>query len=76
MSSTWMKLSLSVLGMAPLNWTMTVLAARMAACIASTETPSEQNPCASGGVAFTSTASSGISRLSNSRGTSERKTGT
>ena len=38
---------------------MTVFAARIAACIASTLVPSEQNPCASGGVAFTKTASSG-----------------
>ena len=54
-----MKLSPSVRGIDRLNWTMTVVAARMAACIASTEVPSEQNPCASGGVAFTKTASSG-----------------
>ena len=62
--------------MAELNWTMTVRAARMAACIASTEVPSEQNPCASGGVALTKTASSGRRPVSNRRGTSDRKTGT
>ena len=59
MSSTWMKLSPSVRGIAALSWTMTVVAARIAACIASTDAPSEQNPCASGGVALTRTASSG-----------------
>lgn len=32
------------------SWAMTVVAARMAACIASTDTLSEQNPCRSGGV--------------------------
>ena len=73
---TWMKLSPSVRGIAWLNWTMTVLAARIAACIASTDVPSEQKPCASGGVAFTKTASSGSIPLSNRRGTSDRKTGT
>ena len=55
---------------------MTVFADRMAACIASTLVPSEQNPWASGGVALTKTASSGSDPLSNSRGTSDRKTGT
>ena len=54
-----MKLSPSVRGIAWLNWTMTVFAAAIAACIASTDTPSEQNPWASGGVALTKTASSG-----------------
>ena len=45
---------------------MTVFACRIAACIASTEVPSEQKPWASGGVAFTNTASSGSAPLSNS----------
>ena len=71
-----MKLSPSVRGIAALNWTMTVRAARIAACIASTEVPSEQKPCASGGVALTNTASSGSRPLSNRRGTSDRKVGT
>ena len=44
---------------ARLNWTMTVFAARIAACIASTDVPSEQKPWASGGVTLTKTASSG-----------------
>ena len=55
---------------------MTVFAARIAACIASTLVPSEQNPWRSGGVALTSTTSSGSARESNRLGTSERKTGT
>ena len=76
MSSTWMKLSPSVRGIERLSWTTTVFAARIAACIASTLVPREQKPCASGGVALTSTTSSGSARLSNSRGMSERKTGT
>ena len=59
MSSTWMKLSPSVRGIDRLSWTMTVFAARMAACIASTLVPSEQKPWASGGVALTRTTSSG-----------------
>ena len=63
MSSTWMKLSPSVRGIDRLSWTMTVVAARMAACIASTLVPSEQNPWASGGVALTNTASSGRAPL-------------
>ena len=54
---------------------MTVFAARIAACIASTLVPSEQNPWRSGGVALTKTASSGNARDSKRRGTSERKTG-
>ena len=77
MSSTWMKLSPSVRGIDRLSWTMTVFAARIAACIASTDVPSEQKPCASGGVALTK---HGVERQraasSNSRGTSDRKTGT
>ncbi len=76
MSVTWMKLSPSVRGMEWLNWTMTVFAARTAVCIASTLVPSEQNPCESGGVALTNTASSGSAPLANRRGTSDRKTGT
>ena len=76
MSSTWMKLSPSVRGIDRLSWTTTVVAARMAACIASTLVPSEQNPWASGGVALTNTTSSGRAPLSNRRGTSDRKTGT
>ena len=71
-----MKLSPSVRGIDRLSWTMTVFAARTAACIASTLVPSEQNPWRSGGVALTKTASSGSAPLSNSRGTSDRKTGT
>ena len=71
-----MKLSPSVRGIALLNWTMTCRAARIAACIASTEVPSEQKPWASGGVALTKTASSGSRPASNSRGTSDRKVGT
>ena len=59
MSSTWTKLSPSVRGIDRLSWTMTVFAARIAACIASTLVPSEQNPWASGGVALTNTTSSG-----------------
>ena len=63
-----MKLSPSDPGTARLNCTITVFAARIAACIASTLVPSEQNPCSSGGVAFTNTASSGISaRVEESR---------
>ncbi len=76
MSSTWMKLSPRVRGIDALSWTTTVLAARIAACIASTLVLSEQKPWASGGVAFTNTTSSGMARLSNRRGMSERKTGT
>ena len=70
-----MKLSPRVRGIAVLNWTMTCFAARMAECIASTDVPSEQNPCASGGVALTKTASSGSRPESNSRGTSDRNVG-
>ena len=55
---------------------MTVFAARIAACIASTDVPSEQKPWLSGGVALTNTASSGRAPESNSRGTSDRKIGT
>ena len=51
-------------------------AARIAACIASTDVPSEQNPWESGGVALTRTASSGSAPVVNRAGTSERKTGT
>ena len=76
MSFTWMKLSPSVRGMARFSWTTTVFAARIAACIASTLVPSEQNPWSSGGVALTKTTSSGSAPLSKSRGTSDRKTGT
>ena len=76
MSSTWTKLSPSVRGIDRFSWTTTVFAARIAACIASTLVPSEQNPWASGGVALTNTASSGSAPISNSRGTSDRKTGT
>ena len=76
MSFTWMKLSPSVRGIAALNCTITVRAARIAAWIASTDVPSEQKPWASGGVALTSTASSGRAPDSNSCGTSDRKTGT
>ena len=50
---TWMNDSPSVRGIAALNWTMTVFAAPIAACMASTDVPSEQNPWASGGVALT-----------------------
>ena len=75
-SSTWMKLSPSVRGMERFSCTITVFAAVIAACIASTDVPREQKPCASGGVAFTNTASSASAPDSNSRGTSERKTGT
>ena len=66
----------SVRGIDGLNCTMTVFAASIAACIASTDTPSEQNPCASGGVTLTNTASSGQAPELNSAGTSERNTGT
>ena len=76
MSLTWMKLSPRVRGIDRLSCTMTVFAARMAACMASTLVPSEQKPCASGGVALTRTTSSGIEPESNRCGTSERKTGT
>src|SRR4029078_7980520 len=76
MSLTWMKLSPSDRGMPLFNWTTTVFAARIAAGIASTLVPSEQNPWSSGGVALTNTTSSGSAPLSNSRGTSERNTGT
>ena len=76
MSFTWMKLSPRVRGIARLNWTMTVFAARIAACIASTDVPSEQNPWRSGGVALTKTASSGNAPESKRRGTSDRNTGT
>ena len=55
---------------------MTVVAAPMAACIASTDVPSEQKPCASGGVTLMNTASSGSAPDENSSGTSERNTGT
>ena len=44
MSSTWMKLSPSVRGIARLSWTMTVFAARIAACIASTLRPERAEP--------------------------------
>ena len=70
-----MKLSPRVRGTAELNWTITWSAARIAACMASTEVPSEQNPWASGGVALTRTASSGSSRDSKRRGTSDRNAG-
>ena len=43
----------------PSNCTTTVFAESIAACIASTLVPSEQNPWASGGVALTKTTSSG-----------------
>ena len=76
MSSTWTKLSPRVRGIDRLSWTTTVRAARIAACIASTLVPSEQNPCGSGVVALTNTTSSGSSPLSNSLGTSDRNTGT
>ena len=71
-----MKLSPSVRGIARLSWAMTVFAARIAACIASTDVPSEQNPCASGGVALTRTASSGSSAGLEQRGDVDRNTGT
>ena len=54
-----MKASPRVRGIDGLNCTMTVFAASTAACIASTDTPSEQNPWASGGVTLANTASSG-----------------
>jgi len=73
---TLMKLSPSVRGMARLNWTMTVLAARTAEWMASTEVPSEQKPWLSGGVALTRTASSRSAPDVNRCGTSERNTGT
>ena len=66
----------SVRGIRALSWTITVFATRIAACIASTDVPSEQNPCASGGLALTSTASSGSSPARNSWGMSDRNTGT
>jgi hypothetical protein len=50
-----MKLSPSVRGIPALNWATTVFAARIAACIASTDVPSEQNPWASGGVTLMNT---------------------
>jgi hypothetical protein len=65
-----------VRGIDLLNWTMTVSAARIAACIASTDVPNEQKPWLSGGVALTSTTSSGTAPRSNKWGTSDRKTGT
>ena len=62
-----MKLSPSVRGIERLSWTTTVVAARMAACIASTLVPREQNPWASGGVALTNTTSSGRAPLEQAR---------
>ena len=56
---TWMKASPSVRGIDGLNCTITVFAASTAACMASTDTPREQNPWTSGGVTFANTASSG-----------------
>ena len=73
---TWMNDSPSVRGMDGLNWTMTVLAASTAACMASTDVPSEQNPWRSGGVTLANTASSGSSPDRKTAGTSERKIGT
>ena len=71
-----MKLSPSVRGIAGLTWAMTRPAARIAACIASTDVPSEQKPWASGGETLQRTASSGMSPPEKRRGTSDRKTGT
>ena len=73
---TWMNDSPSVRGIALLSWAMTVLADPMAACIASTDVPSEQNPCESGGVTLMNTASRGSAPVVNRAGTSDRNTGT
>ena len=73
---TWMNDSPSVRGMARLSCAITVVAAPIAAWAASTEVPSEQNPCASGGVTLISTASRGWAPLVNRAGTSDRNTGT
>ena len=48
-----------VRGIEGLSCTITVFAAAIASCIASTDRPSEQKPCASGGVTLANTASSG-----------------
>ena len=76
MSSTWMKLSPRVRGIDRLNWTMTIFAARIAACIASTDVPSEQNPWRSGGGRVDEDRIERKRPRVESRGTSDRKTGT
>jgi hypothetical protein len=55
---------------------MTTLAECVAASVASTEVPSEQKPCSSGGETLMRTASSGMSPEVKRSGTSWRKVGT
>ncbi len=72
---TWMKLSPKVRGIRSLTWAMTYRALAAADLTMSTETPSEQSPCASGGVTAISATSMGTRPDSNWRGISERKIG-
>jgi len=75
MWSTWISPSPCVRGMRGFTWAMTVRAVCTAARVTSTDTPSEQKPCRSGGETWMSATSSGRSPPRNSSGTSERKTG-
>ena len=75
MASEWMSPSPWVRGMWRFTCATTVRAVCTAARATSTETPSEQKPCRSGGETVTSATSSGSSPPRKSCGTSERKTG-
>ena len=66
--ATWMKLSPSVRGIARLTWAMTVVAARTAARVASTDVPERAEAVRSGGVTLTSATSSGSAPLGTGAG--------
>jgi hypothetical protein len=65
----------SVRGMRGFTSAMSSLAHSAAALTMSTDTPSEQKPCSSGGVTWISATSTGALPLLNSAGTSDRKMG-